>query len=69
MHTVLTVVLPAAALLGSTGVLGYWLGTSRTTARITRSLQTDREVGISVLEDLADRWGVKIVRTETPGGT
>jgi hypothetical protein len=70
MRTVLSVlpeILTAAAALAAL-VVAYTAGIRRATLRIRRSLFSDREVGIAVLEELADRWSVKIVRQETPGG-
>ena len=68
MHTLLTAILPAAGLLGCAGYLGYRAGTVQTARRISHTMQTDRAAGIAIIEDLAERWGVKIEHQETPGG-
>lgn len=68
MHTLLTVALPLV-LVGVAGIAGYLIGARVTANRIARSLQHDRAVGLHVLEDLAQRWNVKVERQETPGGS
>lgn len=71
MHAVLRFALdvgPFVGVLGCVGWLGYHIGAVRTSTRIARSLRTDRDVGLHILEELAERWGVKIERQETPGG-
>lgn len=71
MHTVLNFavdVVPFVGVLGAASWLAYQIGAARTATRIARSLRNDRELGIHILEELAQRWGVKIERQETPGG-
>jgi len=69
MHTFLTAILPGLVLVGCIGSLGFHIGRRITERRIADSLRTDRQVGIHVLEELAQRWGVKVTHQETPGGT
>lgn len=66
MHAVL---IAALVVLVSVAWLAYTWGVWRTARRISHRMQADREFGISVLEDLAQRWNVKVERQETPGGT
>ncbi len=73
MHAVLsdpyTVIAAALAVLGSTAWLAYRIGVWRSAKRISQLLKTDRTFGLTILEELAERWSVKIERTETPGGS
>jgi len=73
MHAVLTgtlsVIAAAACVVGSVTWLGYKAGQWRSADRIAQRLKNDRDFGIAILEELAERWGVKIVRQETPGGS
>lgn len=72
MHAVLsqtwTVIVASVAVIGSVGWLGYRLGVFISSSRISRRLQHDRQFGIAILEELGQRWGVKIEHQETPGG-
>jgi len=62
-----TLIVSAVAVVGSTAWLGYRIGVWKSSSRITKLLKNDRNFGIAILEELAQRWGVKVERQETPG--
>lgn len=73
MHAVLTDTYTAIVAAGGVVVsftwLGYKAGQWRSADRIAKRLKSDRDFGVTILEELAERWGVRIVRQETPGGS